>query len=573
MTTKPQQPLISLCMIVKNEADNLARCLRSVRGTVDEIIIVDTGSTDATRSIARSFGARIIGLPWNGDFAAARNAGLALARGTWILVLDADEELEQGSREELLVCAKHTEYEAFFVRIHNHQGTERASQTLTVNPILRMFRNRPGYRFSGIIHEQIAAVIVQETPAAAMHMSTVVVHHYGYAAGVVERKDKISRNLGLLKQQLEESPGDAFQHFNLAVEYMRLGDYRQALKHIGTSLNLAEPGTSYIHLLYKYKVRCLAVTGDYPGALEACGQGSLLFPDYPDLHHLKGALLLQVSALAEAKTALCRALEIGASPPLYHTESGLGTFLTHTLLGQVCQQIGEAQEAAACFTRAAQLQPDPWPLIPRLTRLFKCTGREPELHGWLAGQLPGILAEQRQKLLRLLVRDGCYTAAVDMLGDGAGAGVAAGKMGGTAQSAGVMGAAVQDAGEMGGTAQSAGVMEAAVRDAGEMDGMAQSAGVMEAVVPPTADLLELLQRAEAASAAELSYDDITELLSHPAVVPADRNTSLPIPAIAAAVQPWILLADKVLAALVTSAMYSPAAAAARLTLPLPRSSD
>lgn len=283
--------------------------------------------------------------------------------------------------------------------------------------------------------------------------------------------------------------------------------------------------------------------------------------------------MLQVSALAEAKTALCRALEIGASPPLYHTESGLGTFLTHTLLGQVCQQIGEAQEAAACFTRAAQLQPDPWPLIPRLTRLFKCTGREPELHGWLAGQLPGILAEQRQKLLRLLVRDGCYTAAVDMLGDGAGAGVAAGKMGGTAQSAGVMGAAVQDAGEMGGTAQSAGVMEAAVRDAGEMDGMAQSAGVMEAVVPPTADLLELLQRAEAASAAELSYDDITELLSHPAVVPADRNTSLPIPAIAAAVQPWILLADKVLAALVTSAMYSPAAAAARLTLPLPRSSD
>lgn len=272
MTTKPQQPLISLCMIVKNEADNLARCLRSVRGTVDEIIIVDTGSTDATRSIARSFGARIIGLPWNGDFAAARNAGLALARGTWILVLDADEELEQGSREELLVCAKHTEYEAFFVRIHNHQGTERASQTLTVNPILRMFRNRPGYRFSGIIHEQIAAVIVQETPAAAMHMSTVVVHHYGYAAGVVERKDKISRNLGLLKQQLEESPGDAFQHFNLAVEYMRLGDYRQALKHIGTSLNLAEPGTSYIHLLYKYKVRCLAVTGDYPGALRPAGK-------------------------------------------------------------------------------------------------------------------------------------------------------------------------------------------------------------------------------------------------------------------------------------------------------------
>ncbi|WP_339220141.1 glycosyltransferase [Paenibacillus sp. FSL H8-0332] len=548
MTTKPHQPRISLCMIVKNEADNLARCLRSVRGAVDEIIIVDTGSTDATCSIARSFGARIIDYPWNGDFAAARNAGLALAQGTWILVLDADEELEPGSRDELLVCAKHTEYEAFFVRIHNHQGTERASQTLTVNPILRMFKNRPNYRFSGIIHEQIAAVIVQETPEAAMHMGTVIVHHYGYADGVVERKDKISRNLGLLKQQLEQSPGDAFQHFNLAVEYMRLNDYGQALEHIGTSLKLAEPGTSYVHLLYKYKVRCLAVTGDYPGALEACGQGSTLFPDYPDLHHLKGALLLQVSALAEAKTALCRTLEIGASPPLYHTESGLGTYLTHTLLGQVCQQIGEAHEAAACFTRAAQLQPDPWPLIPRLTRLFKCTGREPELHGWLAGQLPGILTEQRQELLRLLVRDGCYTAAADVLG------------------AGVRDAAVQDAGKVDGMTQSAGEIDSVMRDAGAVDDA-------EPEVSPTADLLELLQRAEAASAAELSYDDITGLLNHPAVVPADRNTALPLSAIAAAVQPWILLADKVLAVLVTSAMYSPAAAAARITLPLPRSTD
>ncbi|WP_339250986.1 glycosyltransferase [Paenibacillus sp. FSL P2-0136] len=605
MTTKPHQPLISLCMIVKNEADNLARCLRSARGAADEIIIVDTGSTDATRSIARSFGARIIDYPWNGDFAAARNAGLALAQGTWILVLDADEELDPGSRDELLVCAKHTEYEAFFVRIHNHQGMERASQTLTVNPILRMFKNRPNYRFSGIIHEQIAASIVQETPAAAMHMSTVIVHHYGYADGVVERKDKISRNLGLLKQQLEESPGDAFQHFNLAVEYMRLGDYGQALEHIGTSLNLAEPGTSYIHLLYKYKVRCLAVTGDYPAALEACGQGSSLFPDYPDLHHLKGALLLQVSALAEAKAALCRALQIGASPPLYHTESGLGTYLTHTLLGQVCQQIGEDHEAAACFTRAAQLQPEPWLLIPRLTRLFKCTGREPELHGWLAGQLPGILTEQRQELLRLLVRDGCYTAAADMLEGGVGSGVAAGEMDAaiqsadeidgvmqdagavdvTAQSAGEIDSVMQDAGAVDATAQSAGEIDGVMQDAGAVDATAQSAGEIDAgvgagavddaalEVPPSADLLKLLQRAEAASAAELSYDDITGLLNHPAVNPADGNTSLPLSAIAAAVQPLILLADKVLAALVTSAIYSPAAAAARLTLPLPRSTD
>lgn len=197
---------------------------KSVHGVADELVVVDTGSTDSTVQIARSFGAAVVSSPWTGDFAAARNAGLKMAKGTWILILDADEELDAGSKEELLLCAEHTEYEAFFLRIHNHKGTSRTSQTITVNPILRMFRNRPQYRFNGIIHEQIAGVIVEATPAAAMHLSTVVIHHYGYADGVVAKKDKISRNVELLKEQLRLNPGDAFHHFNMAVEYMRLGN-------------------------------------------------------------------------------------------------------------------------------------------------------------------------------------------------------------------------------------------------------------------------------------------------------------------------------------------------------------
>lgn len=210
----------------------------------------------------------------------------------------------------------------------------------------------------------------------------------------------------------------------MAVEYMRLGDYGHALEHIQTSLDHVEPDTSYIHLLYKYEIRCLAVTGDLPGALEACERGLALFPDYPDLHHIKGALLLQVSAFAEAKVALIRALDIGVSPPAYHTESGLGTYLTRTLLGQACQQIGEDNEAIACFTSAAQLHPEPLPLVTRLVRLFKCAGRELEIKGWLAEHLPVILAEQRPELVRLLVRDGCYAAAADVLGGGVNKGAA-----------------------------------------------------------------------------------------------------------------------------------------------------
>ncbi|OMF21008.1 glycosyltransferase family 2 protein [Paenibacillus sp. FSL H8-0259] len=611
MKKTPRKPLISLCMIVKNEADTLARCLQSVRGVADEIIIVDTGSTDSTVSIARSFGARIIPFPWNGDFASARNAGLAGARGTWILVLDADEELEPGSKKELLVCAEHTEYEAFFVRIHNHKGTDRASQTITVNPILRMFKSRASYRFSGIIHEQIAAVIVQETPAAAMHMSTVVVHHYGYADGVVEKKDKISRNIGLLKEQLKLNPGDAFHHFNMAVEYMRLGDYGHALEHIQTSLDHVEPDTSYIHLLYKYEIRCLAVTGDLPGALEACERGLALFPDYPDLHHIKGALLLQVSAFAEAKVALIRALDIGVSPPAYHTESGLGTYLTRTLLGQACQQIGEDNEAIACFTSAAQLHPEPLPLVTRLVRLFKCAGRELEIKGWLAEHLPVILAEQRPELVRLLVRDGCYAAAADVLGGGVNKG-AAGKRAAGEQVVWEFGERELTAGEQVvrefGEGELAAAGEQVVREfgagewaAGEQVVREFGAGELAAggtvaqerfanehssgahaeerqdyagePEPSSADsLLRLLQRAEAIPAAELTYGDIAALHQYPAFARTTGGTT-PASESAAAVQPWISLADKVLATLEASSVFSPAAARARLALPLPRPAD
>lgn len=561
MKKTPRKPLISLCMIVKNEADTLARCLQSVRGVADEIIIVDTGSTDSTVSIARSFGARIIPFPWTGDFASARNAGLAGARGSWILVLDADEELEPGSKKELLVCAEHTEYEAFFVRIHNHKGTDRASQTITVNPILRMFKRRASYRFSGIIHEQIAAVIVQETPAAAMHMSTVVVHHYGYADGVVEKKDKISRNIGLLKEQLRLNPGDAFHHFNMAVEYMRLGDYGHALEHILTSLDHVEPDTSYIHLLYKYEIRCLAVTGDLPGALEACERGLALFPDYPDLHHIKGALLLQVSAFAEAKAALGRALDIGVSPPAYHTESGLGTYLTRTLLGQACQQIGEDNEAIACFTRAAQLHPEPLPLVTRLVRLFKCAGRELEIRGWLAEHLPVILAEQRPELVRLLVTDGCYAAAADVLG------------GGVNEDA----AGEQVVREFGEGELAAGETVARERAANKRSSGAYAEKGQDYAGEPEAasadSLIRLLQRTDATSAAKLSRGDIAALHQHPAIARTTGGTMSASESAASAVQPWISLADKVLATLEASSVFSPAAARARLALPLPRPAD
>lgn len=542
----PQSKLpISLCMIVKNEADTLARCLKSVAGVADELIVVDTGSTDGTAAIARRFGADVVDFPWNGDFATARNAGLRRAKGAWILVLDADEELDESGKAELLLCAAHPEYEAFFLRIHNHQGKDRTSPTITVNPIIRLFRNRPGHRFRGAIHEQIASVILEQKPGAAMHLSGVVVHHYGYAAEVVAKKDKIKRNIELLQNELNREPDNAFHHFNMAVEHMRIGDSRKALQHIRRSLETAEADSSFIHLLYKYEVRCLSALEAFPEALEACERGIALFPNYPDLHHAHGVLQLQLGNLAAAKKALREAAAIGDAPPGYHTEAGLGTYATLSLLARVCEETGARLEAATSYAQAVRRHPQrPWPLVARMIRAYKGSGREREipreLHGvWsgdagAAGSVSSGEADADQaQAARLLIEEGCFAAAADWL-----------------------------EGASGMTDDPAETMRAERRE------MAQRLPVVQpgATDEPQADLVVQLRAAGAADPALLLPGDVAALLEHPFLgdkAPADPETAAKL----RRARSLTATANAVLASLPPHSALAPAADRVRLALP------
>ncbi|OAB40038.1 hypothetical protein PMSD_03045 [Paenibacillus macquariensis subsp. defensor] len=406
-------PLISLCMIVKNEAEHLATCLESVHEVVDEIIVVDTGSTDSTIQIAQHYGANVISFPWTSDFAAARNVGITQAQGTWILILDADEELDQISKAELKLCAIHLEYEGFFLRIHNHIGKEKSSPTATVNPILRMFRNRPEHLFRGIIHEQIAASITEIRPNAALHLSTVMIHHYGYADHTVIEKDKIQRNVTLLTKELRRSPNDPFQHFNMAVEYMRLGEHQKALDHIHKSMALIVPDTSYGHLLHKYEIRCRYALGQIDEALNCCNQAIGIYPEYTDIFHLKGAILFANRMLYEARSALMKAIELGPAPTNYHTETGLGTYLSCNMLGQIAEEVGHDSEAITWYTKSALFQPDWVQTSNRILRMMKCVDREQDIPELLANHFPLHIqaTEIRNEVIKWLALDGSYQAA------------------------------------------------------------------------------------------------------------------------------------------------------------------
>ncbi|GAX91611.1 hypothetical protein EFBL_3301 [Effusibacillus lacus] len=362
-------------MIVKNEEEHLPRCLKSVKGAVDEIIVVDTGSTDGTVEVARQWGAHVIRSSWQNDFAYARNVGIEQAKGDWILWLDADEELEAADRKKLREYAKHQEYEAFLLQIHNYVGD--GSQGATINPVLRMFRNRPTYRFEGRIHEQIAASIYRHKPEAAFHIAEIKIHHYGYQQEIVTKKDKIRRNLNLLRQMAAEQPEDPFTQYNLGVEYLRSSDVKQALDAFRMAKSLLDPAaTSYAHLLFKYEIWCLLALGRVEEANRICDEGIDLYPQYTDLHHLKGVCLTQLGKPEEAKNSFLHAIELGPAPSGYHTEEGMGTYQTCYALGMLYEAVREYNNAVEWYLQAVHFKSSLNPPLYRIFHLMRCTGAQ-----------------------------------------------------------------------------------------------------------------------------------------------------------------------------------------------------
>lgn len=219
-------PTVSLCMIARNESEALPRCLEAARPWVDEIVVVDTGSSDNTADIARRHGARVVNWPWRDDFAAARNESLRHASGDWILVLDADEILTQGSGEALRrACLAGGEIVGFLVKILCPRDGDGGLVRLNWFP--RLFRNLPGVRFDGVIHEQ---VIESLATRGAIERSAIEVLHTGYTLTAEEMAAKSQRNLRLLRRQLDREPSYAPGWFQLAETYVLMGKLDEAIE-------------------------------------------------------------------------------------------------------------------------------------------------------------------------------------------------------------------------------------------------------------------------------------------------------------------------------------------------------
>ncbi len=229
---------LTLCMIVRDEEAFLADCLDSVAGLVDAIVVVDTGSTDATVAIAESKGARVVRHVWADDFSAARNAGLAhvaRTKGRFVLVLDADERLGPGAADSIRAALARDEFDIGMLPLHDANALGAAHADVVSGrarrgePVLlpRLLRFDETLRFEGRIHEQVTSW--SKKPGRRIRTIEAPIVHFGAVPDLRVARGKADRNRLLLERRAQDEPGNANVRAYLAREYDRCGDARRAL--------------------------------------------------------------------------------------------------------------------------------------------------------------------------------------------------------------------------------------------------------------------------------------------------------------------------------------------------------
>jgi glycosyltransferase involved in cell wall biosynthesis len=351
---------LSLCMIVKDEEAMLGRCLQAVRGAVDELVVVDTGSGDATVQIAESYGARVLHHAWDGDFSAARNASFAAATGDWVMYLDADEVLVADDVQRLRALTGRTWREAFYLMETNHTGDLEDGTAIT-HDALRVFRNRPEYRFDGRIHEQIAHQLPTYLPER-LERTTVRVEHYGYLGAVRGAKDKVNRNLELLERQVAEGVDTPFLHFNLGSEHLASGDSGRALAHFARAWKAIAGDErigryGFAPALGARYVKALRLEGRRADVDAAAGEVLAAFPGFTDIVLEQALAAAAAGKLERAEELLRRCLEMGDGPSRYSAAVGSGSYRAMVALAEVLRHGGAIDESEATLHASLEQHP------------------------------------------------------------------------------------------------------------------------------------------------------------------------------------------------------------------------
>ncbi|NLM50430.1 MAG: glycosyltransferase [Clostridiaceae bacterium] len=355
-------------MIVKDEEDLLANCIKSAAGIVNEIIIVDTGSGDSTKDIAKSFGAIVFDYQWDNSFANARNFAISKATYEWLLLLDADEELFLEDLKTLVEFTKSTKYDGAHFKVYNFVG-EKDSGEYTLHNALRLVRNCGLYKFTGDIHEQIARVDGKPIEDKFTILN-VRLKHYGYLDEVVKKKGKRARNLPILLKELEKEPDNPFKLFNLGNEYMALAQYEKALECYNKSKNHYSKTEAFApHLLFR-RAMCYYTLKMFDLAVKACDEGLEVFPKCTDLLYLKGLIYMEYHRYTLALDAFEAALKLGDPHPALKFTDGCGTYRPYISMGQIYEKLFDYNRALLCYNKALAANNSLYSVLYSIVNIF-----------------------------------------------------------------------------------------------------------------------------------------------------------------------------------------------------------
>lgn len=346
------RPLLSAAMIVRDEESFLPACLASLRDVVDEIVVVDTGSTDRTMEIARDAGARVSSYPWGGDFAAARNVALDRAAGQWILYIDADERVvggaPQGFREQL----RQEDLIALTVRFRPSAGSTRYRES-------RLFRNDRRIRFRGVIHESHVPAIREALAGGEGRAgsSDLAIDHIGYD-GPLDHKHR--RNLPLLEARVASDPTHVYSwvHLGYTLEGLGRSDEAEAAWRRALEVVRAKAVTTSLDSLpHLALIRRGRRAGDETSELlrEAWSR----FPFHPEVRWLRARQLMD-RGLHEEAAQLLRGLEVDLDAPvssqIAHDERLFRVWIPEAL-GLCCFRMERYEESVRWLETAHAAEP------------------------------------------------------------------------------------------------------------------------------------------------------------------------------------------------------------------------
>lgn len=343
---------LTLAMIVKNEATFLPACLQSVAAVVDEMVIVDTGSTDDTVAIAKRFGAQVIEIAWPNDFAAARNVGLDAVKTPWVLVLDGDEELVRDDvvtlREEIL----NPRADAYNLRIVSVMDR---AEDISESYVTRLFRSHPAIRFRGVIHEQVYQAVAE----ARMRLNALNVRlvHKGYLGSVVQARNKEERNRTLIEAHLTQHPDDAYMLWQLAQTHTNGGRFDEAIGAARRALKASGTQDPLWVLVMMTLARAHLAMGHPMKAIRVLAEGKAAHPRYTDFWYLEGIAWFNLKEMVRAEQCFHKCLEIGEAQGFLMTETGVGGFKALFRIAQVKAATGAGKEAVAYLLMTISSQP------------------------------------------------------------------------------------------------------------------------------------------------------------------------------------------------------------------------